>query len=332
MRPGPLNLITDVPGIALGNAEAPEYGTGTTVILPDRRAVAAADVRGGGPGTREISAIEADALNELADAVVLSGGSAWGLEAASGTMEWLRDAGRGLAVAGSLVPIVPSAILFDLPRRRDPSGAGEALPYRSLGRAAAAAAGPGAFALGTVGAGFGAATAGLKGGLGSASLVWEREGAAPLTVGAVVAVNALGSALIPGTKAFLAAPWEIGAEFGGIPMPPRAPRPTAIPSKRPVPGANTTIAAVATDAALTKPQARRLAIMAQDGLSRALHPAHTPFDGDTVFALSTGREPGTDAETLYILGTMAATCLSRAIARGVYEATAIDTLPAWRDL
>ncbi|QDL90681.1 P1 family peptidase [Paroceanicella profunda] len=331
MRPGPLNLITDVPGIALGNAEAPDYGTGTTVILPDIRAVAAADVRGGGPGTREITAIEPDALNERVDAIVLSGGSAWGLEAASGVMEWLRDQGRGLAVRDSLVPIVPAAILFDLPQRRDPSAPGETLPYRALGRAAAAAAGA-RFALGTAGAGYGATTAGLKGGLGSASLVWQREGAAALTVGAVVAVNALGSALIPGTRAFLAAPWEIDGEFGGLAMPPHAPWPTAIPSKRPVPGANTTIAAVATDASLTKAQARRLAIMAQDGLSRALHPAHTPFDGDTVFALSTGREAGIGADELYILGTMAATCLSRAIARGVYEATAISDLPAWRDL
>lgn len=351
MRPGPRNLITDVAGISVGQAEAAAWGSGTTVILPAGRAVAAVDVRGGGPGSREMAAIDMDALNDRVDAVVLSGGSAYGLEAAAGVMEWLRDRRRGLAVGPALVPIVPSAILFDLPVIADPSAAGAELPYRALGIRAADAAGD-RFALGSVGAGTGATTAGpggtdmgagmgtgmgagtrLKGGLGSASLCWmPGDGTAPVTVGAIVAVNAVGSALIPGSRAFLAAPWEIDGEFGNVPMPAHAPDPVAIPSKKPMPGANTTIAAVATDAPLDKAGARRMAIMAQDGLSRALHPAHTPFDGDTVFALSTGSGVPADADRVSLIGSMAAMCLARAIARGVHAARAISDIPAWCDL
>ncbi|RMH51472.1 MAG: peptidase S58 family protein [Alphaproteobacteria bacterium] len=316
MQPGPRNLITDVPGILVGQAEAPALMSGTTVILADPAAVAAADVRGGGPGTREIAAIGPDALNEVAHAVVLSGGSAYGLAAADGVMEWLRDRGRGLAVGGSVVPIVPAAILFDLPQGQNPSAPGMPLPYRDLGIRAAAAAGPD-FALGSHGAGLGATTADARGGIGSASITWQG-----LTVGAIVAVNALGSTLIPGSRAFLAAPFEIGDEFGAVPLPPRPPAPHAVPAKpHVVPGTNTTIACVATDAALTRSQAQRLAIMAQDGIARAIHPAHTPFDGDTVFALATGRGRAVDAVGLYMLGALAASCLARAIARAVFHAT-----------
>ncbi|HEU0222326.1 MAG TPA: P1 family peptidase [Paracoccaceae bacterium] len=333
MRPGPLNLLTDVAGILVGNAEAPDFLSGTTVVLAEGRAVAAVDVRGGGPGTRETDVIAPGALTGTVDAVVLSGGSAYGLDAASGVAEWLRDRGRGLAVAGSLVPIVPAAILFDLSRGLDPSRPGTPLPYRELGQLAAEGAGP-SFRLGNEGAGLGATTAGAKGGLGSASLVWERPGAQPWTVGAIVAANALGSALIPGTRHFRAAPFEQGAEFGGLGLPPKAPQPAAIPSKRPLQaGANTTIALVATDAPLGREDARRLAIMAQDGIALAIHPAHTPFDGDAVFALATGRAAGpVTPEDLYVLGAMASICLARAIARGIFEAETVVGIPAWRDL
>lgn len=333
MRPGPRNLLTDVAGLAVGNAEAADFVSGTTVVLPETRAVAAVDVRGGGPGTRETDVIGPGGLEERVDAVVLSGGSAYGLDAAQGVMEWLRDRGRGLAVGGFRVPIVPAAILFDLPRGRNPSAPGETLPYRELGRRAAEAAGP-VFRLGNAGAGLGATTADAKGGLGSASLRRERAGAPPVTVGALVAVNALGSALLPGTRAFLAAPWEIDGEFGAVPLPPHPPRPAAIPAKPSARiGMNTTIAVVATDAALDRAQALRLAMMAQDGIAKAIHPAHTPFDGDTVFALATGRVPGPVlAPDLYLLGAMAAMCLARAIARAVHAAESLAGITAWRDL
>ncbi len=326
IRPGPRNLLTDVAGLLVGHAMAQDYATGTTVVLAEEPAIAAVDVRGGGPGTRETAALAPEAAIQTIDAVVLSGGSAFGLAAADGAMDWLRRQGRGVAAGGTRVPIVPAAILFDLPFRRDPSRDAGPLPYAALGHAAIAAAGQD-FALGNAGAGLGATTAGLKGGTGSASAVWEG-----VTVGALAAVNAFGSALIPGTRAFLAAPWEIAGEFGGIALPPHAPDPTAIPRKRPAAaGANTTICVVATDAVLTRSQALRLAIMAQDGIARALHPAHTPYDGDTVFALSTGRVPVAEG-ALFTLGSLAAMCLARAIARGVYTAEALEGIPAWRDL
>lgn len=332
LHPGPRNLITDVPGIFVGNAEAPDLSSGTTVVLPEGPAVAAVDVRGGAPGSRETEVLGPDALNEIAHAVVLSGGSAYGLAAADGVMEWLRDRRRGLWLGPHLVPIVASAIIFDLPAGGDPSAAGAPLPYRDLGRAAAEAAGPD-FALGNAGAGMGATTADAKGGLGSASMVWESP-SGPVTVGAVVAVNPLGSVLMPGTRAFLAAPFEIGAEFGGLPMPARAPAPQVVPSKRvALPGTNTAIAVLATDARLGKAMARRLAVMAQAGIARAIHPSHTPFDGDTVFVLATGQGPEASLETLYMLGGIAQGCMARAVARGVYEArTGLPGFPSWHEM
>lgn len=332
--PGPRNLITDVAGLRVGHAEAPEFGTGTTVILPDEMAVAGVDVRGGGPGTRETELLGHGTLLNRVDAVVLSGGSAHGLDAASGVSDALRRAGRGLTVGGSTVPIVPAAILFDLPFVADPSAA-DTLPYHALGVDAFKAAAHD-MALGNSGAGYGARTADGKGGLGSASLVWE-DGDTAYTVGAIVAVNAIGSVLLPGTRAFLARPWEIGAEFGDVAWPDRPPRPTGFPTKRDlIEGGNTTIALVATDAPLIGDQARRFAMMAQDGIARAIHPAHTPFDGDTVFALATakagsGAPAGITPRELTVLGGMAATSLARAIARGVYEARSLGGFPAWYD-
>ncbi|MEM9049567.1 MAG: P1 family peptidase [Pseudomonadota bacterium] len=332
VRPGPRNLITDVAGILVGNAEAPAYSSGTTVVLPQAPAIAAVDVSGGAPGTRETEVLGMGALNEIAHAVVLSGGSAYGLDAAGGTMAWLRDRRRGLSLGPHLIPIVPAAIIFDLPAGADPSAAGAPLPYRDLGWQAAAAAGE-TFMLGNAGVGIGATTADVKGGLGSASAVWQSPDG-PVTVGAIAAVNPVGSPLLPGTRTFLAAPFEIAGEFGGCALPQVAPGPQIVPSKRNARlGANTVIAVVATDATLTKPLAHRLAVMAQAGIAKAVHPSHTPFDGDTVFALATGRGPALDIDRLYMLGGIAQACMARAIARGVHAApTGLPGFPAWRDL
>jgi L-aminopeptidase/D-esterase-like protein len=334
-RPGARNLITDVPGLTVGQAEDPGARTGVTVILPDDRAVCAVDVRGGAPGTRETDALAPENLVEAVDAVVLSGGSVYGLAAADGVVAWLGARGRGYGLSPNPTvppsPVVPGAILFDMANGGDKAW-GEAPPYRALGLAAVAAAAPD-FALGTAGAGYGAMAGSLKGGLGSASIV-SGDG---ISVGALVAVNCWGSVTAPDVRTFWAAPFEIDGEFGGL-----GPGGlTAAPddwgrSKAPAGGRNTTIACVATDVALTPAQARRVAVMAQDGLARAIRPVHAPFDGDVVFAISTARQP-TPAMADYAvarIGALAADCLARAVARAVFEATpwpGVDT-PCWRDL
>ena len=293
------------------------------MLCPVEGATAAVDVRGGAPGTRETDALNPTNLVDAAHAVVLSGGSAFGLEAAGGVQARLAAAGRGFAIAGTVVPIVPAAILFDLANGGDKEW-GESPPYRDLGCAAYDSAGD-AFTLGNTGAGYGAVTAGLKGGLGSASIVDGKTGA---TCGALVAVNSVGSAVMPDGDTFWAWPFEVNAEYGGNPPPVQIP-PTGFYSSKlnAVVGGNTTVATVATDASLTKSQAHRLAIMAHDGLARALHPVHTPFDGDTVFALATGTGDPISPSELALLGSLAADCLSRAVARAVYEA---DTLGTYR--
>ena len=324
LRRGPRNLITDVPGILVGCASDEAVRTGATVVTAACRLTAAVHVMGGAPGTRETDALAADRLVQEIDAVVLSGGSAFGLDAASGVAEALRASGRGFEAAGHRVPIVPAAILFDLATGAPWSEP----PWRALGRAALEAAGE-TFTLGSAGAGTGATTADLAGGLGSASAILP-SGA---VVGALVAVNAVGSAVSRGGPRFHAAPWEIDAEFGALG--PGEPDPTALPRPAKGRGEGTTIAVVATDAALSRAQAIRLAVMAHDGIARAVVPAHSPLDGDAVFALSTGARPLAEpVADLFTLGHAAATCLSRAIARGVFEASAApgDPLPAWRDL
>jgi L-aminopeptidase/D-esterase-like protein len=334
--PGARNLITDVPGLAVGQASEPGARTGVTVILPADRAVAAVDVRGGAPGTRETDALAADTLVEAVDAIVLAGGSVYGLAAADGVAAWLgaRGRGYGLVVRPGVPksPVVPAAILYDLANGGDKAWGMEP-PYRALGLAAIEAAGAD-FALGTAGAGAGAMAGALKGGVGSASVVTS-DGYA---VGAIVAVNSFGSVVAPGGRAFWAAPYELNGEFGGVPLGASRAGPDdwGLAKADPMRGANTTIACVATDAVLTPAQARRLALMAQDGLARAIRPVHAPFDGDVVFALSTGRQPlGEPTDfTLARLGALAADCLARAVARGVYEATAwpqAETL-CWLDL
>ncbi len=331
MQAGPRNLITDVNGIFVGNASDEALKSGTTVLTGAAPFTAAVDVMGGAPGTRETDLLAPDKIVQQVDALVLSGGSAFGLDAASGVVDGLRAQGRGFAVGPAIVPIVPAAILFDLANGGTKDWTQN--PYRALGLAAFEDASQD-FALGTAGAGTGATTANLKGGLGSASVVL----AGGMTVGALVAVNALGAATPTNRPNFWAAPWEVDGEFGGRGVAsPADPfdNPAAATLAAMCAGANTTIAIVATDAALTKAQAKRMAVAAQDGLARSLVPSHTPYDGDLVFAVATQeRELVDPAIDPLLLGHAAATCLSRAVARGVFAAVATETdgLPTWQDL
>jgi D-aminopeptidase len=322
------NLLTDVPGLRVGHAEDRKLASGVTAIVFDEPAVASADVRGGAPGTRDVDMLQPDETVERVDAVVLSGGSAFGLDAPSGVQAWLREQGRGFAIGSVVVPIVPGAIVFDLLNGGNKDW-GRFPPYRDLGYAAAANAAHD-FALGSAGAGFGATTVNLKGGLGSAS-ARTRDGA---IVGAIVVVNAVGSVTIGNGPHFWAAPFEQNGEFGGRGLPATMP-PDAL-EIRLKGGAreNTTIALVATDAMLTKAQAKRLATVAHDGLARAIYPVHTPLDGDVVFAAATCRRPAPDLTAFAELGALAANVLSRAVARAVYQASALPfagALPGWKD-
>lgn len=325
MTPGPLNLITDIHGIAVGNAQDMRLNSGCTVLTADAPFVASVHVMGGAPGTRETDLLAPDKTVEHIDALVLSGGSAYGLDACSGVVDGLRAQRRGYRVGPAIVPIVPGAILFDLLSGGDKDW--KENPYAALGRAAFEDAGT-RFDLGTAGAGTGALTAMLKGGLGSASLQLE-DGT---MVGALVAANPMGSVTTPGDRHFHAAPFEINSEFGGLGADPASgqgrdltSRKRALVSDR----SNTTIAIVATDAALSKAQCHRIAVAAHDGIARACVPAHSPGDGDLVFALSTATKPESNPG---LIGHAAALCLSRAIARAVYEAKPrpSDLLPAWR--
>lgn len=321
-RPGARNLITDVPGLNVGQAEDAAVRTGTTVVVADVPAVAAVAVAGGGPGTRETDLLAADTLVEAVDAIVLSGGSAFGLGAADGVADALRREGRGFGLSAlpgvPKTPIVPAAILYDLANGGDK--AWDASPYPALGRRAFEACGR-EFALGQAGAGFGARAGSHPGGVGSASIVTQ-DG---LTVGAVAAVNCFGSVYMPGTECFWAWPYEIGGEFGGR----RPPAGYAADAEdwgaakaNPALGQNTTIACIATDAVLAPGEAKRVASMALSGFARAIRPVFAPFDGDAVFVLATGQRPlpGPRPLGLARLGELAASALARAIARGVYLA------------
>ena len=324
------NLITDVAGLKVGHATDLTLASGVTAIVFDEPAVASVDVRGGGPGTRETDLLAPDETVGAIHAVTLSGGSAFGLDAAAGVMGWLAERGIGYPVGSALVPIVPGAVLFDLINGGD-KGWGRFPPYRNLGYAAANEAGLD-FPLGTLGAGTGATTVNLKGGLGSASMV----AASGHMVGALVAVNACGAVTLDEGPHFWAAPFEKDAEFGGHGLPsPLPPLPERPPLKGLPPGANTTIALVATDATLTKAQCKRLAVMAHDGYAHAIWPVHTPLDGDTIFAAATAKRPLNDPVfDLALIGDAVVRTLARACARAVYEATALPqpgALPAWRD-
>jgi len=324
--PGPRNLITDVPGLFVGQAEDTAAITGVTVVLCEASAVASVDVRGGAPGSRETELLDPAALVERVDAIVLSGGSAFGLDAASGVMDGLAAMGRGFEVRGIRVPIVPAAILFDLafPGRRHWTGEP---PHRRLGRLALDQA-EREFVLGNAGAGLGAKAGRLKGGIGSASL----RLASGVTVGALVAVNSWGSVVRPDCGRFwaaeLALPGEIDAQppIHDTPLDPEDFSTCAASAA----GANTTIALVATDMPLDKAGCKRVAIMAQDGMAQAIRPAHTPFDGDTVFALSTGSGPLAGPDQLALVGAAAASCLARAIMRSVIAAGPLGGFASWR--
>jgi len=328
-RPGERNLITDVAGLGVGNAEDLVVRTGTTVLVCDEPAAAAIAVAGGGPGTRETDLLDAGRLVQRVDAVVLSGGSAYGLAAADGVCAGLGAAGRGFGLVEMAgvprTPIVPAAILYDLANGGDKAW-GDRPPYAELGRAALAASSR-TFSLGAAGAGLGARAGQGTGGLGSASLV-THDG---LTVGALVAVNAFGSVYMPASEVFWAWPYEIDGEFGGArPAPGQAfdPEDWGAAKANPQPGQNTTIAIIATDADLAPSDCQRVADMALAGLARAIRPVFAPFDGDCVFVVATGRVPLDPANrpfTLARLGECAAGTLARSVARGVHAAASSAT-------
>jgi L-aminopeptidase/D-esterase-like protein len=301
-------------------------------VIFDKPAVAAMDVRGGGPGTREGALLDLANTVERIDAIALAGGSAFGLEAGGGVQAWLAERGRGFAVRGAIIPIVPGAICFDLLNGGNKQW-GRFAPYRDLGFAAAAAADTD-FALGSAGAGLGANTANLKGGLGSASAKTD-DG---LKVAALAVVNAVGTVTVGDGPWFWAAPFEVDGEYGGRGLPPSF-TPDMLKMRlkgasAATPAENTTLAVVVTDANLTKPQAKRLAMIAQTGFARAIYPVHAPMDGDVVFTAATGEKPIDPLVGLTELGMVAANVVARAIARGVFAATALPfpgALPAWRD-
>jgi putative pantetheine hydrolase len=345
--PGPVNGLTDVAGLQVGHWQEDQapYLTGTTVVLALEGAVAGVDVRGGAPGTRETDALDPRSLVGQAHAVVLTGGSAYGLDAASGVMAWLDERGTGFPVgpeAGQVVPIVPAAVLFDLGR----GGAWSARPDATFGYRAAARASAGPVAAGCVGAGTGAVAGGIKGGSGTASTVLA-DGS---VVAAIVAVNARGSGIDPVTGLPWALDHGLEGEFGSLLPPAEAERAELAAATREGrqgrTGQHTTIGVVATDATLTGPEASKLAGVAHDGLARALRPAHGPLDGDTLFALSTGRRelgagPGTTEpvtwggpravrlERVYEAG---AGCVARAVVHALLAARGAGGVPSYRDL
>lgn len=325
-----LNLITDLSGISVGNADDAGLASGVTAIRLETPNVFSGVVRGGAPGGRDTALMDPEMTVESANAVMLGGGSAFGLDATGGVMAVLREQGIGFAVGAVTVPIVVGAITFDLLNGGNKTW-GRMPPYWELGYKAAAAARPGPFALGSVGGGYGATTSTLKGGLGSASCVTSFG----YTVGAIVVVNAVGQANIGNGPHFWSGGVEEGAEFGGLGLPTHVSLEARAMRIKGAGPPSTTIALVATDAILTKGQAKRLAIMADDGLARAIRPAHAPMDGDTVFAVSTMQKPLAGGPIdLTEIGLAAADCLARAIARGIYEATALPfpgALPSWRD-
>jgi L-aminopeptidase/D-esterase-like protein len=326
---GRRNLITDVRGILVGNAHDERLASGVTVALFEEPAIASGLVLGGAPAHRDAAVLEPEMAVERVNAIVLSGGSGFGLDAASGVQAWLRERGIGIQVGRMHVPIVPQAICFDLLNGGDKDW-GRYPPYRELAYEAAER-GASEHLLGTYGGGYGATTVNLKGGLGSASAVTPSG----YTIGALVVVNAIGSAAIGEGPHFWAAPYEEEGEFGGLGWPPAfTPEMRHIAWKGgPQPG--TTIGLIATDAHLSKGMAKRLAIAAHLGLAKALNLSHALYDGDTIFSAATGRRPLHDpAHHVIEICAAATNCMARAIARGVYEATALPfpgALPAWRD-
>jgi D-aminopeptidase len=329
VNPGPRNLLSDIGGVRVGHADDARLASGVTAIVFDTPAVVAVDVRGGGPGTSDTDLLDPARTVERVDAIALSGGSALGLDAAGGVQAYLRTIGRGYPVGTARVPLVPGAILFDLLNGGEKDWE-RYPPYRELAYMAAEQAGAD-FALGSVGAGLGATTVNFKGGIGSASAVSDNG----FAVAALAAVNAAGSVVIDDGPWFWAAPYEHNGEFGGHGFPATLPGRALAARTKGAPRQNTTLVVVATDATLSKAQTKHLAVMAQDGLARAIHPVHTPLDGDIVFAAAIARRvlenPPFD---LMAIGTAAAQVVARAIARGVYAAVALPfpgAIPAYRD-
>lgn len=337
MIPGKLNTICDIAGLRVGNAQDDHLKSGVTALIVDEpKNVAAVHVMGGAPGTRETDLLAPENTVQGVDALVLAGGSAFGLDAASGVQIALREMGRGFAVGDQRVPIVPAAILFDLINGGDKSFKNN--PYSDLGRKAVAQANH-HLSLGSVGAGCGAITGGpgggLKGGLGSASAKMS-DGT---TVAALIAVNALGSPLLGETPHFWAHHFELNKEFGGLggtPICPEEAQTMRIKfAEARKPGGNTTIGVIATDATLTKGAAKRLAIAAHDGFARALWPAHTPLDGDLMFCVATCERDANKALDYQIeMSATASAVTARAIARGIYEAQNApnDLFPTWAQI
>lgn len=325
------NLLTDIPGVRVGHADNAALASGVTAVIFDRPAVASADIRGGGPGTRDIALLDPVNTVQTIDGIALSGGSAFGIESGAGVQAWLAEQGRGFPVGNATIPIVPGAVVFDLINGGDKNW-GRFAPYRDLGYAAAAAASD-HFALGSVGAGLGATTATVKGGLGSASAITTGG----IKVAALVIANPVGNVLVGDTQHFWAAPFEQNNEFGGRGMPPvftgdmlamriKGTAPTSVE--------NTTIAIVVTDAVLTKSQAKRLAVMTHTGFARAIYPVHCPLDGDLIIAAATGEKEIDPLVGLTELGMLAANTMARAIARAIFEASALPfpgAQPSWRD-
>jgi len=330
--------ITDVDGILVGHHQKIDtdaqlgsgWATGTTVVLAPPGTVGAVDCRGGAPGTRETDLLDPSNSVRHVDAVVLSGGSAFGLAAADGVMTWLEDHGRGVALDGGVVPIVPGAVIFDLP-----VGGWQCRPNAEFGYLAVERAGTDV-AIGTVGAGVGARAGVLKGGVGTASITLDSG----VTVGALVVVNSAGDVVDPGTGL----PWLADQIREFVLVPPAADELAAYAGRHgELSPLNTTIAVVATDAALSAPGCRRVAVAAQDGLARTIRPCHTPVDGDTVFALATGTvQVSPDATVpasmspevplITAVGAAAADCLARAVIVGVLAAEAVAGIPTYRSL
>ena len=326
------NLLTDIAGIHVGSAEDHALASGVSVVLFEQPATASIAILGGAPGTRDTALLEPEMTVERVDALVLSGGSVFGLDAAGSVMTGLAAMGRGFPIRDVRVPIVPQAIVFDLLNGGNKSSLQnpDARPYHRLGLQALQAAQK-QFALGSHGAGYGATLPDLKGGLGSASALLP-DGT---RIGALVVVNAVGQVTIGEGPHFWSAPYECNQEFGGLGWPANLLPEALKPKFKGGTGENTTIAVIATDAALTKAQCKRLALAAHDGLARAIRPVHTPMDGDVVFAASTAPEGQSPihAGALALLCHAASDVLARAIARGVYEATALpfaDALPAYQ--
>ncbi|WP_327084945.1 P1 family peptidase [Nonomuraea sp. NBC_01738] len=324
MKPGALNALTDVAGIRVGHTErvGDGYRTGTTVVLaPEGGAVAGVDVRGAAPGTRETELLDPRNLVERVHAIVLTGGSAYGLSAACGVMDRLADAGIGFPVEGGVVPIVPSAVIYDLGR----GGDFRATPAAAFGAAAYDAASPLEARSGSLGAGAGAVAGGLAGGLGTASAVLSNG----VTVAALAVVNAAGSVLDPVGALLAGTRYGLPGEFA-VGAPSRAEADAWNPAR--VTSFNTTIGVVATDLTLSKAQCGKLAGVAHDGLARAIRPAHTMVDGDTIFAMATCGQPAPDAAGLQDVLAAGADVFSRAVAHAILAATGREGAPAYLDV